>query len=92
MKQLTDDIISVIKSFQDGLKQYLPALEQEALQLINTKSTDKNTIENILDTILSLTGFGVGDDLYIKLLEYYKTVDAEGAIFYWNEYDKKGEE
>ena len=46
----------------------------------------------MLDTILSLTYFGVGDDLYIKLLEYYKTVDAEGAAFYWNEYDKKEEE
>ena len=92
MKQLTEDIISVIKSFQDGLKQHLPALEQEALQLIKTKSKNKNIIENMLDTILSLSDFGVGDDLYIKLLEYYKTVDAEGAAFYWNEYDKKEEE
>ncbi len=46
----------------------------------------------MLDTILSLTDLGIGNDLFIKLLEYYKTIDAEGAIFYWNEYDRKEEE
>lgn len=92
MKQSVEDIISIIKSFQERLLQHFPALEQEAFQLIKNKPADKNAIENMLDTILSLTDLGIGNDLFIKLLEYYKTIDAEGAIFYWNEYDRKEEE
>lgn len=33
----------------------------------------------------------VGKHLFVKLLEYYKTIDAEGAAFYWNEYDRDDE-
>lgn len=53
------------------------------------KSAESNIIEHQLDTLLSLTIHGVGDTLFIQLLEYYKTIDAEGAVFYWNEYDKE---
>jgi len=30
-----------------------------------------------------------GDDLFIQLLEYYKMIDKEAVLFYWNEYDGK---
>jgi hypothetical protein len=56
--------------------------------LIRNKIQNKNEIERHLDTLLSLMDMGVGKDLFVKLLEYYKTGDAEGAIYYWNEYDK----
>jgi len=32
---------------------------------------------------------GVGKELFVKLLDYYKTIDAEGAAFYWEEFDKE---
>ena len=61
--------------------------------MISEKSQDKNQIENTLETLLSLTTNGVADQLFIQLLDYYKTVDAEGAEFYWEEYDgEEGEE
>lgn len=66
----------------------MPALEEEVKALIASETTDANTIEHTLDSLLSLTDMGVGKDLYIRLLEYYKTIDADGAEFYWNEYDK----
>jgi hypothetical protein len=87
-KDLFNDIKQTIIEFQNSLKQHLPALEAEINYLIQSKNLDKNTIENTLDTLLSITDMGVGKDLFIRLLEYYKTVDAEGAMFYWNEYDK----
>jgi hypothetical protein len=87
-KDLFNDIKQTIIEFQNSLKQHLPALEAEINYLIQSKNRDKNTIENTLDTLLSITDMGVGKDLFIRLLEYYKTVDAEGAMFYWNEYDK----
>lgn len=77
----------MIEAFQQSLQQHLPALEAEINHLIDSKNTDVNTIENTLDTLLSITDWGVGRELFVKLLEYYKSIDAEGAAFYWNEYD-----
>jgi len=88
-KKLIKDISQIIQSFNDSLQAYLPALENEISLLIESKNRDCRVIENYLDILLSLTTHGVADDLFIKLLEYYKTVDAEGAAFYWNEYDKE---
>jgi hypothetical protein len=69
----------------------LPALECEINAIITNKVQNKNTIEYNLDVLISLIDMGVGNELFIKLLDYYKTIDAEGASFYWEEYDKKEE-
>jgi hypothetical protein len=87
-KDIFQDIKQIIGDFQESLAQHLPVLEQEVNQLIQSKCSDKNIIENTLDTLLSLIDMGIGKDLFIKLLEYYKTIDLDGAVFYWNEYDK----
>ena len=84
-----DDIVNIIRSFNEKLQSYLPALEIEVNKIITTAEKDVNIIEGYLDTTLSLTAHGVGVDLFIKLLEYYKTIDSEGALFYWNEYDNQ---
>jgi hypothetical protein len=81
------DIKNIIDAFQQSLHQHLPALETETNHVITSKSANTKTIENILDTLFPLTQMGVGKELFLKLLEYYKTIDAEGAAFYWNEYD-----
>lgn len=86
---LFQNIKQAIETFQDSLKEHLPTLEAEINNLIQSGNQDKNTIENTLDTLLSLTDMGIGDDLFIKFLEYYKTIDKAGAVFYWNEYDKE---
>jgi len=86
--KLVSEISKIIKGFHAQLAVHLPALELEINQIIKKKKTNANLIENYLDTLLSLCQHGIGDTLYIKLLEYYKTVDAEGARFYWEEYDK----
>jgi hypothetical protein len=90
-KDLFENIKQQIESFQQTLNGLLPALEAEINALIQTGSKDKNTIENSLDTLLSLIDMGIGKQLFVQLLEYYKTIDAEGAAFYWNEYDKEVE-
>lgn len=87
MHKIISEIGDVIKGFQQQLEEYLPKLELEVNEIINKKITDSKEIENYLDTLLSLSRHGVGNSLYIKLLEYYKTVDIEGAKFYWEEYD-----
>lgn len=92
MDESFKNITASIQLFQNDLKHYLPALEKEVFQLIKNKSNNSKEIEMMLDTLLSLTDLGIGDDLYIKLLEHYKTIDAEGAAFYWNGYDRKNDE
>jgi hypothetical protein len=89
MDKLVNDIKALIDNFNASLEKHLPALEKEVNQIIDEKCTNINTIEHLLDSLLSLTMHGVGDALYIKLVDYYKTVDPEGALFYWNEYDNK---
>lgn len=81
------DIRNIIDTFQKSLQQHLPALEGEVDQIIASKCLDAQTIERTLDTLLSIAQIGVGRELFIKLLDYYKTIDSEGALFYWNEYD-----
>jgi hypothetical protein len=90
-KDLFKDVKQIIEAFQESLKGHLPALKAEINLLIQSGNQDKNTIENTLDTLLSLVDMRIGKELFVRLLEYYKTIDAEGAAFYWNEYDKDNE-
>jgi hypothetical protein len=88
---ILNEIKISIESFKEKLEDQLPALQQEIKILIESKCTDNNRIENMCDTLLSILDFGLGKKEFIQLLEYYKTVDADGAAFYWNEYDKEEE-
>lgn len=88
---ILNQIKETIQTFQQSLQSHLPALESEINAIITNKEQNKNTLEYSLDTLISLTDMGVGNELFIKLLDYYKTIDAEGASFYWEEYDKKEE-
>ena len=87
MDKLISQIGDVLKDFHKQLEEYLPELELEVNAIINKKDTNSKGIEKYLDTLLSLSRHGVGNSLYINLLEYYKSVDPEGAKFYWEEYD-----
>ena len=87
MDKLISQIDGLLKGFYQQLEEYLPIIELEVDQIITTENTSSKKIESYLDTLLSLCRHGVGNALFIKLLEYYKTVDAEGAKFYWEEYD-----
>ena len=59
-KDLFQDIKQTIEAFQESLKGHLPALEAEINHLIASGNKNDNTIENTLDTLLSLTDKGVG--------------------------------
>ena len=83
-----NEIKQIIEGFNRLVQLHLPVLESEIEALIERKSTNTKAIEYTLNTLLSLILHGFGDDLFIRLLEYYKTIDVKGAMFYWNEYDK----
>jgi len=88
-KDAFQELAELIHAINERLAQQMPLLEEEIERLISSGNTENNTIENYLDTLLSLTMHGFGDALFIRLLEYYNTIDLDGAMFYWNEYDKQ---
>ncbi len=90
-KALVEDIGQAIKGFQAAMAAHLPFLEQEIQTLITQKSKDEKAIETLLDTLVSLTTAGIGEPQFIRLLEYYKTVNAQYAADYWNIFEEMNE-
>lgn len=66
----------------------LPVLEEKIDLLIASQTDDCHQIESTLDTLLDASAWGIGDHLFIRLLEYYKTIHPEGAATYWGYYEE----
>jgi len=77
------------ESFNEMVQEQLPFLKTRITAFIATDNKDCRKIECYLDMLLSLNTRGAERDLFIKLLEYYKTIDSERAIYYWTAYDEK---
>jgi hypothetical protein len=92
MDKLVSDIKQLADAFQQSMKVHLPVLEQEVDKIIKRQSRNEKEIEYMLDTLYSLVLSGMDNGLFIKLLDYYKTVNGEAADWYWNEYDKLDDE
>ena len=88
---LVQSIKSQIQQTQALMEAQLPFLKREVNDFIANKSRSTNDIERLLDTLLDYQQMGVGNHLFIRLLEYYKTVDAEGAADYWQFYEEMNE-
>lgn len=86
--KLSDDLAKMIKQSHENLEAYLLFLEKAIDDIIAQKSSDVGAIEHLLDTVSSLMYAGIGHQLYLKLLEHYKTVDRDGADFYWKLYEE----
>ena len=86
--KLSDDLAKMIKQSHENLEAYLLPLEKAIDDIIAQKSSDISAIEHLLDTVSSLMYAGIGHQVYLKLLEYYKTVDRDGADFYWKLYEE----
>ncbi len=92
MEEFTKNIVDLFKSLQKSMASHLPFLKAEVDALIKSKTRDENKIEHMLDNILDLTALNVGNDLYLKLLDYCETVNPEAAAYYRHAYDHYGEE
>ncbi len=88
MSDDSDALKELIQGFQASIGQHMPALEQEVDALIQSNSTDPSEIENMLDTLMPLVSMGVGNEMFIRLIEYYKRVDQGAAAEYWRYYEE----
>ncbi len=86
-----DNLVFNIKEMHADIAGFVPAIEDAVNKVIGDHSTNKTEIEHLLDTLTSITPIGLGHALFIKLLEYYKTVDPEAADFYWHLYEEMNE-
>ena len=89
MDKLLSDLKKAIEIFHKNLAMQIPYLQQEVSNLIQQNCTNHHIIERHLDTLLDLGMHNIGKDLFIQLLDYYKTINMEDAMFYRNEYDKE---
>ncbi len=85
------NLVFDIKGMHADIAGFMPAIEAAVNEIIGGHSTNKTEIEHLLDTLTSITPIGLGHALFIKLLEYYKTVDPQGADFYWHLYEEMNE-
>ena len=82
-----DEFIKLIKTHQKAISKYLPEIAEQVDNIINKNSSDVRQIEQHLDTLYAFTEMGMGKDLFLKLLDYYKNFDPEGAADYWKLYE-----
>lgn len=71
-KRLVNDLKQIIETFNQSLAEHLPALKNEINSLIQNKTRDSTEIEHCLDTLLSLTFHGDGDDLLFSFWNIIK--------------------
>lgn len=85
------EIAKSILQFQQSIAAHLPALQEEVNNIIYRSEKDSKQIEYLLDTLLSLSTAGIGKDLFIRLLEYYKIISPEAAADYWRFFEEMNE-
>jgi hypothetical protein len=92
MEHSHDNTINLIAAFNNSIAAHLPALEKEVDALIGSQSKDEKAIEHMIDCLFDLTVYvGIGEKLFLRLLDYYKTINPEAADWYCQEYEAEKE-
>lgn len=83
------EIIDIFKSLNKMLDSSYIELSSITDTIINNKSTNTHLIESVLDLILSNFIDERFCALFLKLCNYYKTVNEEYALDYMNIYNEE---
>ena len=87
MQNPFEEIIEKITAFKASLQSHMPALEGEVNHFISTGEKDNMKIERMMDILIDVIQLGAGEPQFIRLLEYYKTINPEGAARYWEYFE-----
>lgn len=71
-----------INKLRKRVEEQIPILESEIDLMIKNKINSPRRIENILDTLLSYSPLGFGEEQFKKFNNYYKTVELGFALQY----------
>lgn len=86
------EIRGMFESLHELMRQNLPFWENEVDIIIANKETDRKKIEWTFDYLLDYTRHGIGSELYLRLIAYYRTVNPEGAASYLQIYQEQEDE
>ena len=78
-----------IISFTSAIQQQVPAVEREALSLVETNSLDIQTIEDLLDTLHSLYISGFKVTSHHKLIAHLSMLHPELAEWHKEKFEKE---
>lgn len=84
---IPQDIIDLAKQIHELHKIMYEMIKPEVMYIINKKVKNINIIENTLDRLLDIPT-DEGYELFLKLCNYYATIDKEGAKFYLESYEE----
>ena len=84
---IPQDIIELAKQIHELYKIMYEMIKPEVMYIINKKVKNINIIENTLDRLLDIPT-DEGYELFLKLCNYYATIDKEGAKFYLESYEE----
>ena len=84
---ISDGLIDLAKKIHELHKIMYEMIKPEVTYIINKKVKNVNIIENTLDRLLDIPTDECYE-LFIKLCDYYATIDKEGAKFYLEAYEE----
>ena len=88
MDKLVKQISNSIEQLQALFQAQLPTLELAVNDLIKSNTKDEEEIYRLMDVLLDFQFVGIGEDVFLKLLEYCKTVNQEAAADYKEIYEE----
>lgn len=77
-----------IISFTSAIQQQVPAVEREALSIVETNCFDIRTIEDLLDTLHSLHISGFKVTAHHTLIDHLSTLHPKLAVWHKEKFEK----
>ena len=90
-EEFVNQIRGLAKSLQKMLQDNLHLIKSDVNVLLEQQEKDGNKIAWVLDHLLDYTRHGVGDDVFFRLVAYYRTIDKEAAADYMRYYEEEKE-
>ena len=85
-EKIITEIRGMFEPIHERMRQNLSFWKNEIDLIIANKVIDQNKIERTFDYLLDYTRHGIGNELYLRLIAYYRTVNPEGAASYLQMY------
>ncbi|MBP7477348.1 MAG: hypothetical protein KA797_02400 [Chitinophagales bacterium] len=84
---INKEMEALLDAFYQDIDDHLPNIGNLVDSYIDEQNIHKSEIEAALKILLKITKMGKGEGLYIRLLEYYKTINPDRAKDFWKEFD-----
>lgn len=79
---LDNKLVESITKVRKLVESAIPSVEKRIEEIIISKETSTERIEEVLDTLLSYIHLGYGEPQFKKLNDYYSSFNREGAEAY----------